>query len=271
MAGSWSNTAVNSLTIPTGATTGARIVIDGSSDAILLYNSTNNLIISLAATAGTDSLGNSYPAGLNVSGGGLINVPAPTPGSVVFTSEVYGDAFARMNFLVDGTMTWGNGAAPADTNFYRSQTGQLQTDGALGVGTKLKVNTYIVREVSGQDAAWQTVANGGITLNAGWATDATSPGTQLLQYRIDAQDNLVIVGCCHTTSATPSATIFSVAGLYMPKALQRAAVDQSAGGVQSINRVNISSSTGAVTLATAVAAANVDVYFDVCVPLGNLP
>lgn len=70
MSGSWSNNATTSLTLPTGAVPPQqRITLDGSSDTILIYSATGALIASIAATAGTDGLGNSYPAGISSTGG----------------------------------------------------------------------------------------------------------------------------------------------------------------------------------------------------------
>lgn len=40
----WSNDAVDTLVIPTGATSGARIVLDGTTGEILVYNSANALV-----------------------------------------------------------------------------------------------------------------------------------------------------------------------------------------------------------------------------------
>lgn len=55
------------LTLPTGALPPTpRIVLDGTNDVILVYGTGGALVGSFAATAGTDSLGNSYPAGLSV-------------------------------------------------------------------------------------------------------------------------------------------------------------------------------------------------------------
>lgn len=67
--GGWSNSLTTSLTLPTGALTGARIVEDGTTDTILMYDSTGALIASIAATAGTDGFGNAYPAGISATSG----------------------------------------------------------------------------------------------------------------------------------------------------------------------------------------------------------
>lgn len=251
-----------------------KVIIEGSNDYLLVYSGTpgpGTLIISIAPAAGIDPYGNFFPAGINVSGGGLVNIAAPTAGTVVLTSEVYGDAFARFNLLVDGTMAWGSGLVSADANLYRPFTGQLQTDGKLGVTGVIKAGTWVVMETAGQDEVWQTVANGGIVLGSGWATDAATAGADLLKMRKTALDDLVITGVCHTTSATPATNIWTISGRWKPQALQRDDVMTFAGGVQGTNRVNISSVSGNVTLNTPITAANTDVYFDVRKPLGNMP
>ena len=62
----WSNDQPLILTLPGGATSGARIVIDGTRDAIFVYDAGNNLTESLAASSGTDGQGNNYQAGYSV-------------------------------------------------------------------------------------------------------------------------------------------------------------------------------------------------------------
>lgn len=70
MSNEWSNDATTSLTLPTGATDpDQRIVLDGTSDTILIYDNTGALIASIAANAGTDGFGNSYPAGISSTSG----------------------------------------------------------------------------------------------------------------------------------------------------------------------------------------------------------
>ena len=70
MSNEWSNDATTSLTLPTGATNpDQRIVLDGATDTILIYDNTGALIASIAANAGTDGFGNSYPAGISSTSG----------------------------------------------------------------------------------------------------------------------------------------------------------------------------------------------------------
>lgn len=74
MAGSWSNTYQTSLTLPTGAVSGARIVLDGLSDVILVYDAADDLIVSIAGSAGVDPYGNAYPQGISVNQGVISGV-----------------------------------------------------------------------------------------------------------------------------------------------------------------------------------------------------
>lgn len=56
--------ALQSLTLPWDAITGARIVLDGVNGRILIYDAADNLVISLSPLAGTDSDGNTVHVGI---------------------------------------------------------------------------------------------------------------------------------------------------------------------------------------------------------------
>lgn len=56
--------ALQSLTLPWDAISGARIVLDGVNGRILIYNAANELILSMSPTAGTDNAGNEIHAGI---------------------------------------------------------------------------------------------------------------------------------------------------------------------------------------------------------------
>ncbi|MEU8469609.1 hypothetical protein AB0F30_17075 [Streptomyces sp. NPDC029006] len=55
--------------------------------------------------------------------------------------QVAGDTQKRFQVLVDGSLSWGTGAAALDTTLYRAAAGRLKTDGALHAVTNLLVNT----------------------------------------------------------------------------------------------------------------------------------
>lgn len=105
MSNEWSNDATTSLTLPTGATNpDQRIVLDGTSDTILVYDNTGALIASVAANAGTDGFGNSYPAGISAAGGVISQsiillyngTPALNNLVISLTSEPGSDSFGNI-------------------------------------------------------------------------------------------------------------------------------------------------------------------------------
>lgn len=59
----FNNQVIQYLVIPSGATSGARIVIDGINGVILVYDSNNALIASVAPSPGTDPTGQIWVAG----------------------------------------------------------------------------------------------------------------------------------------------------------------------------------------------------------------
>jgi len=113
--GSWSNDQLNSLTLPEGATSGARIVLDGTTDAELVYNAAGALIASIAATAGADALGNTYPAGISATAGVisqslfLLYNGTPTHGNLVASIsaaagiDAFGNAYLAGITVYDAT------------------------------------------------------------------------------------------------------------------------------------------------------------------------
>jgi hypothetical protein len=59
-------------------------------------------------------------------------------------AQVAGDTQKRFQVLVDGSLSWGSGAATLDTTLYRAAAGRLKTDTALHAGTNVLVNTTSV-------------------------------------------------------------------------------------------------------------------------------
>lgn len=66
MGNGWSSQYLAVLILPGGATSGARLVLDGIRDAILEYNAANQLVGSWAASGGNDGLGNDYDQGFTI-------------------------------------------------------------------------------------------------------------------------------------------------------------------------------------------------------------
>jgi hypothetical protein len=195
-------------TVTAGTFQGNDFVIN--TQGIFLYSgapAAGNLIISLASAGGTDTFGNVFPSGINVSGGNLINIPSANGSDVALTTEVYGDAFARFVLAVNGTMNWGDGVHAPDTSLFRPQANQLNTQGTFGIGLEAKVGTYLVRELSTGDATWQAPA-----YTTGWsgttAFGTLATGTfQTLQFRFDGQDGLVADGAFQAAASAPGTAV----------------------------------------------------------------
>jgi hypothetical protein len=261
-------------TVTAGTFQGTNFIINSS--GIFLYSgtpATGNLIISIASLAGTDSFGNVYPKGINVSGGGLINIPAAASSGVALTAQVFADPFSRFVLQVDGTMNWGSGAVTQDTRLYRPQTGQLNTDTAFSVGTRLKIGTYAVKEVAAADAVWQIIGVGGApAYKANWSASTTFHGltVQGLQARLTIEDEVWLYGCA-TAAAGAGTTVTTLAAGYFnaTNATAGELMLSTAAGVESRQAFAIDTA-GNVLL--PVAAVTGDNYFwNVRLPLGNMP
>ena len=283
-----------------------------SPDGAFFYDGTpalNNLIASIAPQPGTDSFGNDYLNGIcsydtdgNTGTVGYIQIVQQS----VFIGDVNGGVFQSTadagNFSGNANMlniftpkNPGNATNTADQVWARLLSGAsgvlpgganvphwLLAD-ALGTSFVDLLVSGALRStnVAGTPTVWQTVANGGLSLGTGWANGGVAGGTQTVQYRRDALDNLVIVGTIHSTSATPSSTLFSVKGQtvvgsvvtdvgWRPQTQQTGAIALRVSPTNTMDIVAITPA-GVVALETAVAATNTDVNFLVTVPLGNIP
>jgi hypothetical protein len=147
---SWSNNAVTSLTLPTGAQDPTpRIVEDGITDTILIYGPGGILIASIAATAGTDALGNHYPAGISASGGfvslSTVLMYSGTPATGTLTTSMAS---------VAGTDSFGNQYPPGVTtydrgnNVFANMQGGLNYWGALVAGQPDTNNAGMIESTS---------------------------------------------------------------------------------------------------------------------------
>lgn len=169
----WSNDQPLILTLPGGATSGARIVIDGTRDAIFVYDASNALFASLAASAGSDDgHGNAYLAGLTFyTGGHVIGnwsetgwelITPGTLGSKILVQPVssanvspqlqFSDGLTPSGalpgeiFVENGAVTAGQDtafvlgpAAPASVDAHQSETMLLMTAGGASDGASMSL------------------------------------------------------------------------------------------------------------------------------------
>jgi hypothetical protein len=172
-----------------------------------------------------------------------------------------------------------DGSSNANFSFVHSVAGSLMsldnTALILGVvaqflaGVQVTGNALVsgaaVKSSSGSAVTWQAASG----LGTGWAIGPSAGTVQSLQYRLDAEDNLVLVGAVHSTSTTPAATIFTLPTGYRPKVTQRGPGVSNQGGTATARYVEINSS-GAVSINANLATSGTDVYFNTTVPMGNI-
>lgn len=270
----------NNLTIR-GQFNGTDFIMNAA--GLFIYSGTpaaGNLSASIAPVGGTDSFGNSYVAGVATYQGdnlvalaagslllGLVSDEAHAgqigisgSDAVFATSPTHGTNTAAATWeLVDGLTTVTPTTDPGYPHF---------DVGASTAGVTQWLHGALV---------YATI-NGGVStaetwhapsLGTGWASGPSGGIVQAAQYRRDGQDNLVITGTVHSTSTTPAATIFTLPSAYRPKTTQRCVGVSNSGGTPTVRYMEINSS-GAVSCNPALTTTNTDVYFDVCVPLGNI-
>lgn len=270
----------NNLTIR-GTFNGSDFIMNSS--GLFIYNgvpAAGNLSASIAPNGGTDSFGNTYLAGVMAyQGDGFVGLAAGNLLSGLIADESHAGLVA---------------SSGADALFATSPTTASNTEAAtwklvdgLTTVTPTTDAGYPHFDVGASSAGvtqWlhgalvYATANGGVStaetwhapsLGTGWATGPSGGTVQQVQYRRDGQDNLVIVGTVHSTSTTPAATIFTLPAGYRPKTTQRCVGVSNSGGTPTVRYMEINSS-GAVSCNPNLTTTSTDVYFAVCVPLGNI-
>ena len=299
MAGSWSNGATD-LIILVEEVSGFSGVF-GYSPA----PGAGNLVFSLTAAAGTDPYGNSYAAGLTMySADGTINLwdTAGTwnssSGSGIQILVGAGSVLEQFTPTTVNGVTWDNGATGATlasrlgTN--TPETFLVSPNNAANPGANASIGLYGAPQTSNGDVLSECIIDAQRTwvnaltiawitsawikeaevwhvpsLGSGWAAGPSGGTVQHVQYRLDAEDNLVIVGAVHSTSTTPAATIFTLPAGWRPAVTQRSPGVSNSAGTATARYVEVNSS-GAVSINANLTTSSTDVYFQVCVPMGNI-
>lgn len=203
----------------------------------------NSLVASISGVAFTDSSGNAIPAGLTGTHRSVTTVGSPDAAQIVPVSGAsgVGTGFATVPFvrLIDS-------ASASDV------------DGHIP-------GSWIRTTNTGALFTWQTPTG----LGTGWALGPSSGTVQNLQYRFDAENNLVMIGAIHSTSTTPAATVFTLPSAYRPAITQRGSLVSNSGGVATARFFEINSNGGVLVMAN-LTTSGTDVYFNATVPLGNI-
>lgn len=271
-----------------------------------------NLVGSWAQTAGTDAFGNAYAAGITTySADGTINTNDTattwnaTPSGAGIQVAVGGGSVSQTfaPSVVPG-VTWDDGGVGATlqsrlgTNtplvFLQSPNNHANPGGHAGVtlyGAPQTSNGDVLSEciIDGQrtwvnsgvawvSGAWQKLNESWTapTYNANWSGTTTfgtiSGGLRTLQYRVDAEDNLWLLGS-FTAATGAGNSVFNLPVGYRPKANTPLPVAYiSSGGtannawmyVSTAGNLNINSQLGTATTAGTVYTVNAKI------PLGNI-
>lgn len=315
------------------------VQIDASREALFIYGgnpATGNLMISLAAVAGTDRVGNAYAEGVTIG--------SPTGARFVFdpTTETMTafDSTNTRNFLLDPTnsvMTVWDNTLPQVTRFDGNVIGwaTVTTKGASPTGTQIGNQASIAGSPSfiGIGSGVGTTANtadpvqmgiqsGASGVNSGnafvpfvevfdglgtsmvdfrvsgaavktdlfstpltwqtpsyntdWSGSTTFNGLTgwgTLQYRLDAEDNLWLIGCFKAGATAPSNPVFVLPSGYRPKTASWPVPLLTLQGSTLFSGMAYISTTGNVDIFTGInspGAANNEYLINGKVPIGNL-
>lgn len=280
----------NDLTIR-GTFYGDSIIMDA--DGVFVYNGTpaaGNLIGSIAAATGTDSFGNDYLDGIsNYLAGGFMKLAngglwvgdiVDNYGNAGFVGGLGSHGLVAISPQATGFDDSANWALiGGDTTVTpRSAVGYPHFDvGVSSAGITQWINGAVIYSTvnGGVSTAetWHTPA-----FNANWATTGTLNGNATfrgLQYRIDAEDNVWLLGAAVASGA--GASLFTLPAGYRPPANMRCLLpawvfDSSAGTVTAVQVqvteagvVNAAASLTGITIATGD-----QVWINGKFPLGNV-
>lgn len=225
----WDNSFQSIITLPSGATTGARIVLDGAGDRILVYDTDNNLIASIAPTQGIDDQGTPYLEGIvdysgdeyvqmgfgNLLLGVMSSDPAVQPGEVsiigdssriVLQSAVNADlpdpSFIEIvggdNSAGTGTLTYPHHEFRGDLWIHQDTTGLLPSETFTLIASFTESGSGTTKPETWHD----------VTMGTGWAAGPGGSGSYPpLQFRRDGLNNAHLFGTFHATSTTPAAVL----------------------------------------------------------------
>jgi hypothetical protein len=209
------------------------------SGTALYYSGTpalGNLVLSISATAGVDSFGNIYPAGLTVgmpgapqielftnSGSAILQLPTASANednaAAIFAATFPGttgnslfqltgptaNARADLYKIAIGSSSYDGTTSTADLTFYYVAAGGATTATlTCNSAGNAVVNGAILKGSNGTPYTKQNP-----TLGSGWANSAIRSANPL-QYWLDGNDRLCVEGNVNTTSTSPTTTVFSV-------------------------------------------------------------
>lgn len=255
-----------------------RIVIDGPSDTMTVYDSAGDVTVRIGGPLGRlsaiDVPDNTFVTLWNGSTYyGMGDPDAGPPNGISTAAQIAANLPALALFLTSGvtatatntsSLTLSPGVPGATIGTATSQHSEFQGD--------VWVRGIAIQEDVFGVAAWNPAAPA-----SNFALGSTASATyQALQYRLDTEDNTLLKGAMHvtTTLVAGTYTVTTLSGRYLPAKLY--AFDglhvSSADVFKAVIRCTLSPGTGLLQFNTTSAIAlNDNFYFDMTIPRGNLP
>lgn len=207
---------LQSLTLPAGAISGKRIVLDGNNGNIQIYNAADQLVvlidptgyIEIFAGATGNQLATMDDLGFtSFSVAGIKNARMSNTGLTIFDAsgtivgnwdatgfDIQGAGEAFLRFVIDsvGVHSWGSGTIARDTNLYRGGADILKTDDTFNAVTDIQRNAISLprgRFNAGANGFASVSANqGGITTEADLTSLSIAPTlVSGRRYRVTAE------------------------------------------------------------------------------------
>lgn len=247
------------------ATFRGTVVISSGGQSLFVYSGTpaaGNLILSIAAAAGTDAFGNGYPRGLQAVSG-IQMLPADNAfDSYALVEALYNVSTSFGQLFMSSPYSAAGGQVPASLTLN-------STDGTGKTSALLVADTTTVTGPIRASDTWHAPAYG-----ANWAGSTTfnGVGRPTLQYRIDAEDNVWLFGAFKAGGTLPANPVFTLPAGWRPAAAGNIFIQRNNGGTLSTGTCFISAS-GNVDLFAGDGmgiAINNEYYVNGKVPLGNL-
>lgn len=280
MGNSWSNTSVTTLVIPTGATTGARVIIDGTTGLISIYNSTNELVDEIGGPDGSIiSFATGFSTDVGLREGKILFGLGPTFTNAGF---LYGD------LITGGGLVLSTGTGDADhvdalELIYRAGRNAQTTGSAFAPGltvcdinlsspADLLVTGSVLKAEVGTKTAytWQSPS---YAPNWSGATSFSGLGGPTLKIRHMAEDDVLVYGLA-TTAAGAGTTAFTLPAGYYPANVAgngvTGTVMRNRGGTLSVAPLAVDLTNGNLIVGPPPAAGD-EYSFNVRIPLQNVP
>ncbi|MBI1856885.1 hypothetical protein HYS01_01295, partial [Candidatus Saccharibacteria bacterium] len=110
----------------------------GTAASGITFGTDTNLYRSAANVLMTDD---AFTAAGQITSNSLFQSTRTTPTAIAYQGYIAGDSNARFRIQADGTILWGDGTNPIDTNLYRSAADTLKTDDTLLVAGNVGIGT----------------------------------------------------------------------------------------------------------------------------------